>query len=171
MKTISLTLVAALTAACSSTPAQPPRASVTTVGAQTASLDQAQTFGFGPANPPAAGFDVTPRALEVQRRLSALVESALEKRGLSHAADNPDLVVKVSAGSGAEDQKLAGRGNETETTPRGFISIDVYDAETGAGLWHGTGQADINPSTIDDALLASAVEGILARFPTRTESQ
>jgi hypothetical protein len=172
MKPLPLTIFAVLMAACGSAPAQPPRTSVKTVSSPRASFDQYQTFNFGPANQPGPGFDVTQRSLEVQRRLSALVRSAFQKRGYSQAVHNPDLVVKISAGAGAQEREIR-RGDErrVEATPLGFISIDVYDAKTGNDVWHGTGQSEIDLSTIDSALLASAVEVILEGFPARAESQ
>jgi hypothetical protein len=35
----------------------------------------------------------------------------------------------------------------------------------GVGVWHGSAQADIDPSTINDAMLASVVDSVLRVFP------
>src|SRR5215471_7675399 len=99
MKWMTLVVVTAMTA-CSATLEKPPRASASSFGSSPAALAKYATFTFGVANQPAAGYDTTARSLEVQRRLTPLVRATLEKRGYHQTTDNPDLVIKISTGSG-----------------------------------------------------------------------
>ena len=158
-------------AGCTSTAAQPPpRAAVASLHSPTASFKEYQTFAFGSANPPAAGYEVTARSLEVQRRLTPLVESSLRKMGYQRADSGADLVVKISTGSGRILDDVPQRGNAPPSVAAGFIGLDFYDAANGAAVWHGIGYAEIDPEKIDEALLAMGVQHLLADFPARTTS-
>jgi Domain of unknown function (DUF4136) len=167
MKWMTLTFIGVL-AACSSTTPEPRVASASGTGAPHANFQEYRTFSFAPANPPAEGYEVTPRSLEVQRRLTSLVKASLEKRGYVPAPSGADLLIKVSAGSGTLPGDKTQRGNPDEPTPSGFIGIDAYDGQSGATVWHGAGYAELMAEQpIDDALLASGVEKILMDFPAR----
>jgi hypothetical protein len=153
--------------ACGAGPAKPPRAVATAVGSPRADFGKYHTFSFATANPPASGYEITSRSLEVQRRLAPIVQASLEKRGYAEDPVAPDLVIKISTGSGALTGEKMQRGNPQEATPTGFIGIDAYDRETGASIWHGSAFAEIDPERIDDGLLARGVEHMLSDFPTR----
>jgi hypothetical protein len=170
MKHLYLVFAAAL-AACNTTSSQPPNASVVAVKPLRSGFDSYQTFTFGTANAPSTGFEVTSRSIEVQRKVTELVDSTLAKRGYRRETNSPDLIVKISAGSGSQSHTDVGRQEKVTVQPRGFISIDVYDAALGTSVWHGSGQADIDPEVIDDALLARAVDGILEQFPGKDRKQ
>ena len=153
---------------CSATSSEPRRASASGIGTPQTDFAAYRTFAFAPANPPGEGYDVTPRSLDVQRRLAVLVRTSLEKRGYSQADQNADLLVKVSTGSGEVAGDKTQRGNPEEPTPSGFIGIDAYDSRTGVTVWHGSGEAELKQEQpIEDALLARGVERILADFPVR----
>jgi Domain of unknown function (DUF4136) len=169
MKWITLALVGALVG-CGSNSPEPRSASASGSGASQSKFTEYKTFAFAPANPPAGGYEVTPRSLEVQERLAPLVKAQLEKRGYAQAANGADLLIKISAGSGELPGDKTQRGNPDEPTPSGFIGIDAYDGRSGATVWHGSGQAELKAEQpIDDALLASGVERILMDFPARAE--
>lgn len=169
MKWITLALVGAVIG-CGSASPEPRAASASASGASQAKFSEYRTFSFAPANPPAAGYEVTQRSLEVQQRLAALVKASLEKRGYAQAADSADLLIKISAGSGELPGDKTQRGNPDEPTPSGFIGVDAYDGHSGATVWHGSGHADLKPDEpIDDALLARGVERILMDFPARSQ--
>jgi hypothetical protein len=170
MKWMVLTLPCVL-AACNATSSKPPRISASGFGSPRVDLARYQTFTFGPANPPEAGYQTTERSLEVQRRLTPLVETALEKRGYAPSSDKADLVIKISSGSEMPAREKGERDNSAPGTPRGFIGIDAYDRATGASIWHGTALAEIDPARIDEHLLAGGVERILADFPRRSSGQ
>jgi hypothetical protein len=169
MKWMTLALLSALIG-CGSASPEPRAASASGTGAPQAKFSDYRTFSFAPANPPAAGYEVTQRSLEVQERLTRLVKASLEKRGYAQTSSGADLVIKISAGSGDLSGDKTQRGNPEEPTPAGFIGIDAYDGRSGATVWHGSGQAQLQPAQpIDDALLASGVERILMDFPTRKQ--
>src|SRR5882672_5847025 len=78
MKSTAIAVVAAL---CSCAPPPPPARSVaSSVASPNASFASYHSFSFGPANNPPPSYQVTPRSLEVQRRLHAVVLSTLQKQ-------------------------------------------------------------------------------------------
>jgi len=168
MKWMTLALSCAL-AACNATNPKPPRATASSIGAPRADFSKYQTFSFGPANPPMTGYETTTRALEVQRRLTPLVEAQLQKRGYSENADHADLVIKLTTGTGVELGDKTQHGNPAEATATGFIGIDAYDGETGTAVWHGFAYAEIDPEQISDGLLARGVQHMLSDFPARQD--
>jgi len=165
---MTLALMSVMTA-CNATTAKPPHATASSVGSPQAAFHKYQTFTFAPANPPVTDYETTARSLEVQRRLTPLVQASLEKRGYAQSADSPDLLIKISSGSKTVSGEAATRGSATGQASRGFIGVDAYDRATGADVWHGSAVAEIDPARIDDALLARGVEGMLADFPVRRE--
>jgi Domain of unknown function (DUF4136) len=171
MKSILRWMAGALLCAsmgCNATSSEPRQASASGIGSPQADFAAYRTFAFAPANPPADGYEITPRALDVQRRLAALVRTSLEKRGYAEASQDADLLVKVSAGAGEAAGDKTQRGNPEDPTPSGFIGIDAYDGRTGATVWHGSGQTELkHEQPVEDALLARGVERILADFPVR----
>ena len=166
MKSVLLMLLAAATA-CSAKHSTPPRTSASGISSPRADFAKYHTFTFGAANPPAADYQITARSLEVQRRLALLVQASLQDRGYRQSSENADLVIKVSAGSGAlPDGEIKSYGPPKQV-PAGFIGIDAYDGTSGVGIWHGAAFAEIDPERIDDGLLSRGVEGMLASFPVR----
>jgi hypothetical protein len=169
MKWITLALFGAVIG-CGATSPEPRVASASGAGAPQAKFSDYRTFSFAPANPPAGGYEVTQRSLEVQERLTPIVKASLEKRGYAQASSGADLLIKISAGTGELPGDKTQRGNPEEPTPTGFIGIDAYDGRSGATVWHGSGQAELKPEQpIDDTLLASGVERILMDFPSRSQ--
>jgi hypothetical protein len=169
MNWMTLLLVGGMTA-CSATTATPPRATASSVGSPRAALEKYRTFTFGAANPPATGYETTARSLEVQRRMTLLVRAWLEKRGYEQTSDSPELIVKISTGSGSVTNDDANWDGPSVRSPTGFIGIDAYDSITGTAVWHGSASAEVDPERIDDSLLASGVEHMLADFPPRSRA-
>jgi len=170
MRWMILALLGA-TAACNTTEAKPPRAAASGLGAPHADFASYQTFTFGPANPPPAGYETTARSLEVQRRLTPIVQASLEKRGYVAGDDTADLIVKISTGSGSMPGEAPQIGGSTPPGSSGFIGIDVYDRATGAAVWHGSGLAEVDPQRVDDQLLTTGVERIFQSLPARRIAQ
>jgi hypothetical protein len=183
MKTwMALALLGSLVACAAATPA-PNHAVVSKVAAPDISFASYRTFSFGLAEPPRPGYEVTPRSLEVQSRLRALVKAALEERGLTETTDNGDVVVKLATGNGSGYQLRAASQGSTPIAPErepgpvpavGFIGIDLYDRATGNQIWKGSAFAEIDPMKIDDALLRRGVDHMLAGFgpqPTASVAQ
>jgi len=152
-------LVAATACATSSTP---PRAEAFGIGASQADFTKYQTFAFGPANPPSAGYQTNQRSMLVQNQ-----QSMLEKRGYVLKADQPDLVVKISAGSGTLAPDVVEGRDGSQSAPAGIVGIDAYDGRTGAYVWHASAFAEVDREHIDRALLARGVDTMLADFPAR----
>ena len=168
MKWISIVVVCALTACGTSNPQ--PKTAATSVAAPHASLTSYRTFSFGLSDPPKSGYEVTPRSLDVQRRLRSVVLRALQQRGYTASDVQGDMVVKLAAGTGAEVLNGAANGAE-RTTPSGsvsgYIGINIYDGLSGNEVWQGSAFAEIDPATIDDSLLALGVAHMLKDFPVR----
>lgn len=167
MKWLNLSIISMVTACAAA--ASEPFAEASGVGATNASFARYETFAFAPANPPGAGYVVTQRSLEVQRRLAPLVQASLQKRGYQKTEANPDLLIKITAGSGTIWGEKTQHGNPAEATPSGFIGVDAYDRTTGADVWHASGYAEIDPTKIDDMLLERGVEKMLEGFPSRRQ--
>jgi hypothetical protein len=173
MKTwMTLVLITPLVACGASTPA-PNHAVASKVAAPDVSFASYHTFSFGLAEPPRPGYQVTPRSLEVQSRLRTLVKGALEDRGLTETMDNADLVVKLATGSGSGYQlRPSSQGSGLVPPERlsgpapavGFLGIDIYGRASGNQIWKGSAFAEIDPTTIDDALLRHGVDHMLAGF-------
>lgn len=134
------------------------------------------TFSFGLSDQPRPGYEVTPRSLEVQRRLRPLVSEELRARGYADRANQGDLIVKLATGTHAPSRpnrgatELYGTYDSSGGDPpkaRGYIAINIYDAATGAAIWQGTATADVDAENIDDALLKAAVRRMLASLPKR----
>jgi hypothetical protein len=164
MKWLNVSIVGVVTACAT---ASEPFAEASGTGAVNAPFARYETFAFAPANPPSVGYVVTQRSLEVQRRLAPLVQASLQKRGYQKSEVNPDLLIKITAGSGTIWGEKTQHGNPAEATPSGFIGVDAYDRTTGADVWHGSGYAEIDPTKIDDVLLERGVEKMFDGFPSR----
>jgi hypothetical protein len=177
-KLLMLALLSPLVACGSATPASN-HAVASHVAAPGVSFESYHTFALGPAEPPRAGYELTSRSLEVQRRLGLLVKTALQDRGLTEAADHPDIVVKLATGNGVGYQLRPSDdwvGIPPERAPGpvpavGFIGINIYGGASGNQIWQGSAFAEIDPMTIDDALLRVGVDHMLQGFGApRTES-
>lgn len=164
MKWMALALLGAVTS-CSAA-AVPPQGVATSIAAPHASFTSYHTFSFGLAEQPKAGYEVTPRSLDVQRRLRPVVLEALQGRGYVEDQSKADFIVKLSAGTGAEASSAAERAVPTGLA-RGFIAIHIYDGPTGAEVWQGSAFAEIDPEKIDDSLLKMGVSHMLADFPAK----
>jgi hypothetical protein len=169
MKWMALALLGAVIG-CGSASPEPRSASASGTGAPQAKFSDYRTFTFAPANPPAGGYEVTQRSIEVQARLVPIVKASLEKRGYAQVSSGADFLIKISAGTSELTNDKTQRGDSKEPTQSGFIGVDAYDGRSGATVWHGSGQAELKlEEPIDDALLASGVERILTEFPARVE--
>ena len=159
-----LALLGATTACAAG--AAPNKPMATSFAAPRAPFENYRTFSFGLADQPKVGYEVTPRSLEVQRRLRPAIVEALQARGYVEDATKADIVVKVAAGTGVIPNPAADRA-QPGGPARGFIGIHIYDAPSGTEVWQGSAFAEIDPEKIDDALLKRGVEHMLAEFPKR----
>lgn len=83
-----------------------------------------------------------------------------EQRGPGH----PDFVVRFAYGY-AEDPPFGGEEPLFEMPEKSAIVIDAFDASSAAQVWHGTGQAEVDPDKNDDPLLETRIRRVLASFP------
>ena len=167
MKWIAYVLVGAVTACA--TAGAPNKPVATSIAAPHASLASYQTFSFGLSDQPKPGYQVTPRSLEVQRRLRPAVLEALQQHGYVESENKGDFIVKLAAGTGTIENPAAERAVPGGPA-RGFIGIHIYDAEAGTEVWQGSAFAEIDPEKIDDSLLKMGVEHMLAEFPSRNQA-
>jgi hypothetical protein len=171
MKWIALALMGALTSCAATTPPRQTAANV--ISSPQAPFGSYHTFSFGLADPPKPGYEVTPRSLEVQRRLRAVVLAALQERGYTVEDAGGDFVVKLAAGTGPDVYRGEPMGSERTMATglaRGYIGIDIYDRPSGNEVWQGSAFAEIDPATIDDSLLKMGVDHMLKDFPTKDRS-
>ncbi len=170
MKWLSIVLIVALSACSTTTPQT--RTVATVVAAPHAALPHYHSFSFGLSDAPKVGYEVTPRSLEVQRRLRSIVLTALEQRGYVANDAQGDLVVKLATGTGPEIFQHVDKGAE-RAIPSGlasaYIGINIYDGSSGAEVWQGSAFAEIDPSKIDDTLLQTGVAHMLQDFPSKDQ--
>jgi hypothetical protein len=166
MRLSTLVLLCAM-ASCRSVTASGPQ--VNEVTSPSASFSRYSAFSFGLADRPPAGYEISSRSLEVERRIRAHVLAFLEQRGYVEDNARADFVVKYASGT----REVAGPGGgyldvEGPSSVEESISIDVYDAATGTHVWHGDARAEIDRKKIDDNLLRLSVERVLADVPAHT---
>ena len=149
-------------AACAGTTPPPDHATASAVAAPKVSFSDYHTFGFGTAAAPRQGYEVTPRSLEVQRRLRGAVKGVLEARGFAEVTEKPDMTIKLAAGSGSGEATYREQGPAV-----GFIGVDVFSASSGNQIWQGAAFAEVDPTKIDDALLQRGVQHMLQGFGSK----
>ncbi|HET7545993.1 MAG TPA: DUF4136 domain-containing protein [Polyangiaceae bacterium] len=162
MKWTGFALVAVATACAPAAAPNKPVAS--SISAPHASLELYRTYTFGLSDQPKAGYVVTPRSLEVQRRLRPAVVEVLQEHGYVENDTKAELIVKLAAGTGEIPNPAAERAVPGKLA-RGFIGIHIYDAQAGTEVWQGSAFAEIEPEKIDDGLLKMGVNHMLADFP------
>jgi hypothetical protein len=167
MKMSNKVIVVALAAAIAACSASPQNGNASSIAAPRAAFDQYATFSFGFADPPQSGYEVTPRSLEVQRRLHGLVKGRLERAGYVETPQSRDLVVKLATGmiAATNPESNPELYRSAPSPARGYIGVHMYDASTGSMIWQGAAFADIDPEHIDDALLQRGVDNMLSRLP------
>ncbi|HEY3256404.1 MAG TPA: DUF4136 domain-containing protein, partial [Polyangiaceae bacterium] len=153
--------------ACGGTTPQP-NGTTEHVAATEASFARYQTFAFGEANPPRAGFEVSQHSLDVQRELASLVEAGFTERGYKKTVGGSDFIIKLASGTASA---LPPSDYAEGLPPRGFIGIDVYDAASGREVWQSTAFAEIDLHKIDQGLLRRGVDHMLASVPTRRATE
>jgi hypothetical protein len=170
MKTIALALIGTLAVACA--PAIKSGPAVQTVAAARTALPQFHTFSFGLTEEPPAGFEASPRSLEVEQRMRALIGSELGHKGYAEVSAKPDFVVRYAAGTVRIDPGPVTEEN-TDVTPYTLreIDVDIFDASTKTEVWQGTATSKVAINKyVDPSLLQGDVHAALAGFPVRTSS-
>lgn len=165
MRSIGMLLLGAMTA-CAATSA--PAMRVRTDSSAVASFATYRTFAFRLAGTPPAPFQVSARSFEVERRMRSLVVAELVRKGYAEQPGpaNPDFVVTFASGY-AEEPVYVGEQPSSEAVV-GAIVIDAFDASSAAQVWHGIAETEVDSERIDDQLLQTGVQRVLASFPARS---
>jgi hypothetical protein len=174
MREILLFVLVGTVAACGA--ARAPEGRVHTESSEASALANYRTFGFRPAGQPAAPFEVSARSFEVERRIRPLIVAGLVQKGyMEQAGDQakPDFVIVFGSGyaqgpAPSVDQQGGAGLAATPSIEKGRIAIDAFDSSSDTQVWHGTAEAVVDPQKIDDRLLQTAVQQVLASFPARS---
>jgi hypothetical protein len=146
-----------------------PEQAVRTVESPGAPFAGYRTFAFQLAEDPPAPYAVSARSFEAERRIQRLIDGELARKGYSRSDDRADFLVRFSSGNATVEVYAGSEQAASTAAPeyqtRGVIVIDAFDATTGAQVWHGTAEAAVDPQRIDDRLLQTAVQRVLAKFP------
>ena len=119
----------------------------------------------------------------LDKRMRASVTAEMNAKGLTEVSTNPDIYVAYSARVEDKQQVMSpayggypygygygggyyGRGYSPVTQYKaGTVVIDIVDAHRKELAWRGTGQAQVNQNTIDEAETHRIVNGILSTYP------
>ena len=119
----------------------------------------------------------------LDKRMRASVTAEMNRKGLTEVEQAPDIYVAYSAR--VEDKQQVspgfnglgypygygwggfyGRGMQPVTQYKaGTVVIDIIDARRKELAWRGTGQAQVNQHTINEAETIRIVNGILGTYP------
>ena len=128
-------------------------------------------------NGPAKGYESF-----LDKRMRAAVAREMTNKGLTEVEKAPDIYIAYSAR--VEDKQQVspyynglgypygfgygyyGRGYSPVTQYKaGTVVIDIIDARRKELAWRGTGQAQVDQNTIDEAETTRIVNGILSTYP------
>ncbi len=153
-----------------------PSPTVETTSASVASFEPYRTFSFQLAHAAPGGFEVSPRTVDVQNRLTAIVGKALTDKGYVSVPEHGDLIIVVAAGEGTSEQTrqlsrraaaVAGDSEETIEVPEGSLVIEAFDPKRHERVWRSAATGEVKTSGIDEARLNDVVGTMLAQFPAR----
>jgi uncharacterized protein DUF4136 len=142
-----------------------------TANLPTAPFAQYHTFSFGDAEGSPQGYKMSPRSVEVQRRLKPIIAGVLQEKGYTPAPGKGDFVVAYGSGRREGDVFHPEKShdwldeNEDDDFVEGSIVLDVFDGSNDGQVWHGATRAGINPEKIDAAQLDRSVRLLLAHYP------
>jgi uncharacterized protein DUF4136 len=141
----------------------------------TARFDIYTTFEFrGNASAPAF-YQTSELSKDVGQRVEVQAAEALVSKGYAESTDGkPDLILRVAAGRRERSKRELEPirpgwliEDEEHDFEEGSFIIDAFEASTGELVWHGGARTEVDPGTIDSALLRRAVQSVMSRFPTR----
>ena len=121
----------------------------------------------------------------LDKRIRAAVAAEMTRKGLTEVDKAPDIFVAYSAR--VEDKQqvspyynglgypygygyggFGGFGRNAQSVTQykaGTVVIDIIDARRKELAWRGTGQAQVNQNTLDEAETVRIVNGILGTYP------
>jgi hypothetical protein len=165
MRTIALVLLATTAACHAMTTSETPQAATTL---QTAAFSRYHTFAFSLAGQPPAGYDVSGRSLEAERRTHDLLVTALVRKGYVEDRGNADFLVRLSSGTRDVPPGDPETGYRPPSSEEAVVAIDLFDAASGSQVWHGIALADADPASIGGASLQGAVQSAIAAIPPQS---
>ena len=123
----------------------------------------------------------------LDKRMRASVSAEMARKGLTEVEQSPDIYVAYSAR--VEDKQQVspyynglgypygygygyyGRGMQPVSQYKaGTVVIDIIDARRKELAWRGTGQAQVDQNTINEAETVRIVNGILSTYPPQGNS-
>jgi len=107
--------------------------------------------------------------------MRSLVAAEFVRKGYTEqpAPAHPDLVVTIAMGYATEEMGYAtddvyvSQEPSTATVKKGAIVINAFDAASAAQVWHGVGETKVDRENLNDQLLQTGVQSVLASFPAR----
>lgn len=170
MRIFALALLGASVSCHAITSSQAP---VQAAAPQAAAFSGFHTFSFDLPGQPPAGYDVSERSLEAERRARQAVVASLVRKGYAEESgkgDKGDFIVRLS--SGTRDVSIGDRetGYQPTHSEEANVTIDFFDATSGSRVWHEVATADADPPTIDVPQLQAAVRSAITAVPAQSPS-
>jgi Domain of unknown function (DUF4136) len=131
------------------------------------------TFSFDLPGQPPAGYDVSERSLEAERRARQAVVATLVRKGYAEESgkgDRGEFIVRLSSGTREMSEGDSETGYHPAHSEEANVTIDFFDATSGSHVWHEVAIADADPPTIDVARLQAAVLTAIAAVPAQSAS-
>lgn len=120
----------------------------------------------------------------VENNIKAMVAAALEKKGLSQADLNPDLILDYSVTLPRNERQkrpasgrtggrarvsiqpgvVTGNRNRNERASQGTLTINMLDADTKKLVWQGWANDDMNSRNITTKQVKNEVKAIFKKF-------
>lgn len=106
-----------------------------------------------------------------ERRIRSAIERELEARGLRKAAgDDAELIVAFTLGTHVRYRIQGGDNYDIVTDPaasytRGVLTIYLFDRASRRQIWSARTHKNLEPGDNPDAVINTAVDVLLARFP------
>lgn len=111
------------------------------------------------------------RNVDNERRIRAAIDRELAAKGLLEATgDDADLIVAFTLGTRVRYHIQGGNNYDIVTDPaaaytRGVLTIYLFDRAGGRQIWAARTQKDLEPGDNPDAVINTAVDVLLAKYP------
>jgi hypothetical protein len=140
---------------------------------QAAAFSRYHAFFFDLPGQPPAGYDVSERSFEAERRARQAVVATLVSKGYAEESakgDKGDFIVRLSSGTREVPDGDPETGYHPAHSEEANVTVDFFDATDGSHLWHGVAIADADPPAIDVAQLQAAVLTAITAVPAQRPS-
>jgi hypothetical protein len=170
MRLFALALLGASISCHAMTSSQAP---VQAAAHQAAAFSGYHTFSFDLPGQPPAGYNVSERSLEAEGRARQAIVGTLVRKGYAEESgkgDRGDFIVRLSSGTREMSEGDSETGYYPVHSEQANVTIDFFDATSGAHVWHEVAIADADPPAIDVAKLQAAVLTAIAAVPAQRPS-